>query len=51
MTLDLPLTLPPGEYTLIAGLYDWQSGERLSATGASARTDGAAKLGTIQIVE
>ena len=51
MTIELPSTLPPGEYTLIAGLYDWQSGERLPATGASARPDGSAQLGTIQIVE
>jgi hypothetical protein len=51
MTLDVPSTLPPGEYTLVAGLYDWQSGERLLATGASVRPDGAAQLGTIQIVE
>ena len=51
MTLDLPVTLPPGEYTLIAGLYDWQSGERLPAGGAAARPDGAAQLGTIRIVE
>ncbi len=27
--LTLPPDLPPGVYTLIAGLYDWQSGERL----------------------
>jgi hypothetical protein len=51
MTLDLPVTLPPGDYTLIAGLYDWQSGERLPASGAAARPDGAAQLGTIRIVE
>ncbi len=51
MTLDLPVTLPPGEYTVIAGLYDWQSGERLPAGGAAARPDGAAQLGTIRIVE
>ncbi|MFN8467719.1 MAG: DUF2079 domain-containing protein [Caldilineaceae bacterium] len=51
MILDLPVNLPPGEYTLIAGLYDWQSGERLPANGAAARPDGAAQLGTIRIVE
>jgi len=51
MTLDLPVTLPPGEYTVIAGLYDWKSGERLSAGGAAARPDGAAQLGTIRIVK
>ena len=27
--LPLPSDLPPGVYTLIAGLYDWQSGERV----------------------
>jgi hypothetical protein len=30
-TLVLPQDLPEGEYQLVAGLYDWQSGERLPA--------------------
>ena len=51
MMIELPAALPPGKYTLVAGLYDWQSGERLPATGKPARPDGSAQLGTIQIVE
>jgi uncharacterized membrane protein len=51
MTIELPATLPTGEYTLVAGLYDWQSGVRLPAAGAAARPDGSAQIGTIQIVE
>jgi hypothetical protein len=50
MMIELAAALPPGEYTLVAGLYDWQSGERLPAVGMSARPDGSAQLGTIQIV-
>jgi hypothetical protein len=34
-TLPLPQDLPEGEYRLVAGLYDWQSGERLPATTSS----------------
>jgi hypothetical protein len=32
----LPLELPPGEYRLITGLYDWQTGQRLPASGSQA---------------
>jgi hypothetical protein len=28
-TIVLPHDLPPGDYRLVAGLYDWQTGERL----------------------
>jgi uncharacterized membrane protein len=51
MTINLPAKLTPGDYTLVAGLYDWQTGERLAATGAAARPDGAVQLGTIRITE
>jgi hypothetical protein len=51
MMIDLPADLPAGEYTLVAGLYDWQTGARLAAEGDSARPDGAALLGAIQIAE
>ena len=51
MTVDLPATLPPGEYKVIAGLYNWQSGERLPVRGKAARADGAVQLGTIQIIK
>ena len=51
MMIDLPVALAPGDYTVLAGLYDWQTGERLPAAGTSARPDGAAQLGTIRIME
>ena len=28
-TVELPSDLPAGDYTLVAGLYDWRTGERL----------------------
>ncbi|MFN8490305.1 MAG: DUF2079 domain-containing protein [Caldilineaceae bacterium] len=34
-TLTLPTTLTPGDYRLIAGLYNWQNGQRLPVSGAS----------------
>ena len=43
-------SLPPGEYTVAAGLYDWQTGERLPAAGTGAREDGAAAVGFVHIV-
>ncbi len=49
--LALPAELPAGEYTLVAGLYDWQSGERLAANGAAARPDGAVQLGGVRITQ
>jgi hypothetical protein len=54
--LALPASLPAGDYTLVAGLYDWQTGARLAAeaTGAVANAtvspDGGVRLGTIRIV-
>ena len=32
-TLQLPADLPPGEYTLLAGMYDPLTGQRLTAIG------------------
>jgi hypothetical protein len=32
-TLALPPDLPPGEYTLQIGVYDWRTGARLAPTG------------------
>jgi hypothetical protein len=48
--LALPNDMVPGDYTLIAGLYDAATGQRLPVTGP----DGAAagdfvRLGTVRI--
>ena len=32
-TIALPAGLPPGDYTLVVGLYDPATGERLPAVG------------------
>ena len=49
--LPLPADLPPGTYTLRAGLYDPQSGARLPLTAVNNQpaTGDAADLGTIEI--
>ncbi len=47
--IPLPADLLPGEYTIVAGLYDWQSGERLPAGGGTARPDGSALLGAVEL--
>lgn len=44
--LALPPDLPPGAYDLWAGLYDWQTGERLPVAG---RDDGRVLLGTVTV--
>ena len=49
--LALPETLPTGEYTVIAGMYDWQSGVRLAVSGADVRPDNAVVLGVVHISE
>jgi hypothetical protein len=36
----LPLDLPPGEYRLITGLYDWQTGQRLPVSSSQATPSG-----------
>ncbi|MCS6801394.1 MAG: DUF2079 domain-containing protein [Chloroflexota bacterium] len=43
-TLPLPRDLPPGDYQLLAGLYDAHSGERLGPPGADAALAGALRL-------
>jgi len=48
-SLALPAELAPGEYTLIAGLYDWQTGSRLPVTGADAAPGDVAEIGTLRI--
>ncbi|MBK8046996.1 MAG: DUF2079 domain-containing protein [Anaerolineales bacterium] len=33
--LETPANLAPGDYTIVTGLYDWQSGARLPVAGAA----------------
>ncbi|MGC8880234.1 MAG: ArnT family glycosyltransferase, partial [Anaerolineae bacterium] len=35
VTMPLPVDLPPGEYDILAGLYDITTGQRLAAVGAA----------------
>jgi hypothetical protein len=54
--LTVPAALPTGDYTVFAGLYDWQTSAPLAAhaNGADAGTvmspDGGVQLGTVHIV-
>ena len=45
----LPVDLPAGSYSLIAGLYDWRTGERVVTSGANADVGDIIRLGTIAI--
>ena len=48
--LEIPKTLPPGEYTLVIGLYDWATGERLPVRDeAGAEAGNEIRLATIQV--
>ncbi len=49
VTLPVPAGLPPGDYRVIAGMYDWQTGERLSVSGASAGPGDVVQLGTLRV--
>jgi len=40
----------PGPYTLEAGLYTWETGERLPTEGVSALADGRVLLTTISVM-
>jgi hypothetical protein len=43
---------PPGEYPLLAGLYDPRTGKRVAVKGKDANGWGnAVRLGTVQVVE
>ncbi len=50
LALTLPGDLPPGQYDLVAGVYDWQTGDRL-ATGAGANVlpDNRIRLAHVQV--
>ncbi len=47
--IPLPADLPPGPYTVIVGVYDWQAGVRLPATGADVQPGDVVQVGKIQI--
>jgi hypothetical protein len=48
--LLVPADAPPGIYTVIAGLYDRGTGERLSMTNADGSAADHAVLGKVEIV-
>lgn len=48
-TLTLPATLPAGEYTLIVGVYDWQTGARLPVQGTNAGPGDVVQVGVVHI--
>jgi hypothetical protein len=51
-TFDLPGDLAPGVYRLVAGLYFWETGERLPVQGAQAvPNEDVVDLGTIMITD
>jgi hypothetical protein len=47
--LPLPNTLSAGDYTLIVGLYNWQSGSRLTAQGTAVIGGDAVQVGPVKI--
>ncbi len=49
VTLALPTTLPPGDYTVIAGLYDWQTGVRLPVNGSDSVEIGRVEIKRLEI--
>ncbi|MGD8968354.1 MAG: glycosyltransferase family 39 protein, partial [Anaerolineae bacterium] len=50
-TLRIDPAIPPGEYPLLAGLYDPMTGERVPVTGQDANAWGnAVRLGAVQVV-
>ncbi|MGD2177848.1 MAG: glycosyltransferase family 39 protein, partial [Anaerolineae bacterium] len=50
-TVVLPLDLPPGDYVLTTGLYDWRTGERLPVTDPSgqAKTHDRIEITTLSV--
>ena len=47
--LSLPADLPPGEYRLVAGLYDWAGGAAVPAEGTDTVDGQAAGISTLRI--
>jgi len=49
-TLSLPADAPPGDYRLLAGMYDWRTGERLTvAAGHGTAADNALELAQVRV--
>lgn len=48
-TLHLPEDLSPGNYRLILGVYNWQSGERLAMRGEDAEAGDVVTIGQVSI--
>jgi hypothetical protein len=46
VTISIPANLPPGEYTVVAGLYDFATGLRLPVAGS---VDNSVELSTLKI--
>lgn len=50
-SLSLPDDLPPGTYRLLLGVYDWQSGHRLTPASERELPSGAVVLDTVTVTE
>ena len=48
-TLTIPPGAAPGDYTLVTGLYFWETGERLPAESLAAMPDGRVRLTTLTV--
>jgi hypothetical protein len=46
----VPATLPPGEYRVVVGLYQAESGRRAEVVSESARAQ-AVELGTVRVAQ
>ena len=47
--VPLPAALPAGDYTVIVGVYDWQAGRNLTATGNSVLPGDVVQVGTVRV--
>jgi 4-amino-4-deoxy-L-arabinose transferase-like glycosyltransferase len=49
-TLSVPADAPPGDYRLLAGMYDWHTGQRLTITaGHGTAADNALELAQVRV--
>jgi hypothetical protein len=51
--VDLPLSLPPGRYEVMGGLYQWPTGQRLSVIDGNGELvpNGVVHLGTVSVAD